>query len=109
LRNILFIISYIMAVSCSLAILFINDSEKQKMASIMAFLFLLSFFININPSERLFLKIACLVSFTMAILSAIVGIFSRKEFTRVGSIFVGVVSLGVSLLILFSYLEFNPI
>ncbi|OGP63449.1 MAG: hypothetical protein A2V65_11450 [Deltaproteobacteria bacterium RBG_13_49_15] len=109
MRNIIFILSYVMAVLSGLAVLFIRNNEKQKMAAIVAALFLLSFFVNIDPSQTLFLKIACIVAFAMAILSGVIGIFSNEEYIRIGSIVVGIVSLVVSLLILFMFLEFRPL
>ena len=95
-----------MAVFGSLAVMFIRDREKQKMASMVALIFLLAFFINIGGTRTLFLKIACLISFAISILGGIVTIFSDVEYTRIGAMIVGVVALGVSLLILFVYLEF---
>ena len=95
-----------MAVFGSLAVMFIRDREKQKMASMVALVFLLAFFINIGGSQNLFLKIACLVSFAISILGGIVTIFSNVEYTRIGAMIVGMVALGVSLLILFVYIEF---
>lgn len=97
-----------MAVFSSLVVLFIKDSEKQKMASIVAFVFLLSFFINISGAQKLFLQIACMTAFALAILSGIVTIFGNEEYTRTGSMIIGVVALGVSLVILFMFLEFRP-
>jgi hypothetical protein len=108
LRNLISVISFVMAVFSSLVVLFIKDREKQKMASIVALVFLLSFFVNISGGEKLFLQIACMTSFALAILSGIVSIFSNEEHTRIASMVIGVVALGVSLLILFTYLEFRP-
>ena len=97
-----------MAVFGSLVALFIKDREKQKMASIVALVFLLSFFINVSGAEKLFLQIACMTSFALAVLSGTVTIFSDRDYTRIGSMIIGVIALGVSLLILFAYLEFRP-
>jgi hypothetical protein len=95
-----------MAVFGSLAVMFIRDREKQKMASMVALVFLLAFFINVGGTQNLFLKIACLMAFAISILGGIVTIFSNVEYTRIGAMIVGVVALGVSLLILFTYIEF---
>ena len=95
-----------MAVFGSLAVMFIRDREKQKMASMVALAFLLAFFINIGGTQNLFLKIACLIAFAISILGGIVTIFSNVEYTRIGAMVVGMVALGVSLLILFIYIEF---
>ena len=95
-----------MAVFGSLAVMFIKDREKQKMASMVALVFLLAFFINIGGTQILFLKSACLIAFAISILGGIVTIFSKVEYTRIGAMIVGVVALGVSLLILFTYMEY---
>jgi hypothetical protein len=95
-----------MAVFGSLAVMFIRDREKQKMASMVALVFLLAFFINIGGTQNLFLKIACLIAFAISILGGIITIFSNVEYTRIGAMVVGVVALGVSLLILFTSIEF---
>ena len=95
-----------MAVFGSLAAMFIRDREKQKMASMVALVFLLAFFINIGGTQDLFLKIACLIAFALSILGGIVTIFSNTEYTRIGAMIVGVVALGVSLLLLFVYVDF---
>jgi len=42
-----------MAVFGSLAVMFIRDREKQKMASMVALVFLLAFFINIGGTQAL--------------------------------------------------------
>ena len=108
MRSLISVISYGMAVFSSLVVLFIRDREKQKMVSIVALVFLLSFFVNISGGEKLFLQIACMTSFALAILSGIVTIFGNEEHTRIASMIIGVVALGVSLVILFMYLEFRP-
>ncbi len=95
-----------MSVFGGLAVMFIKDREKQKMASMVAFVFLLAFFINIDGTQNLFLTIACLIAFAISILGGIVTIFSNEEYARIGAMIVGVVALGVSLLILFTYIEF---
>ena len=95
-----------MAVFGSLAVMFIRDREKQKMASMVALVFLLAFLINIGGTQNLFLKIACLIAFALSILGGIVTIFSNTEYTRIGAMIVGVVALGVSLLLLFVYVDF---
>ena len=105
LRNLIAIISFFMAVFGSLAVMFIRDREKQKMASMVALVFLLAFFINLGGTNNLFLKIACLIAFAISILGGIVTIFSNVEFTRIGAMIVGVVALGVCLMILFVYIE----
>jgi len=107
LRNIISIVSFIMAVFSGTVVLFIKNNDKQKMASFVAFLFLISFLINIDGAAHLFLRIACLVTFALALLSGVVSIFGKEEYRRWGAIITGIVSLGVSLLILFMYIEFQ--
>jgi hypothetical protein len=104
LRNLIAVASFIMAVFSGLTVMFIKDRDKQKWASIVAFVFLISFFINIGEAVHLFLQIACMTAFAMALLGGVVTIFSNKEHTRVGSMIIGIVSLGTSLLILFMYI-----
>jgi uncharacterized membrane protein len=94
-----------MAVFGALAVLFIKNREKQTMASIVALVFLVSFLINVRSTAQLFLQITCGITFALALLSGVVTIFSNEEYRRTGAIFTGIVSLCVSLLILFSYLE----
>ena len=96
-----------MAVIGALATIFIKERDKQTMASIVGIAFLISFFINVNKEARLFLQIACIVTFCISMLSGIVAIFSGEESKRTGAIVTGIVSLGTSLLILFSYLELS--
>ena len=103
MRNIISIVSFIMAVFSGIVVLFIKDNDKQKMASIVAILFL----INIDSTAYLFLRIACLVTFALALLSGVVSIFGKEDYRRWGAIIIGIVSLGVSLLILFMFIEFQ--
>ena len=107
MRNIISIVSFIMAVFSGTVVLFIKDNDKQKTASFVAFLFLISFLINIDGTAHLFLRIACMVAFGLALLSGAVSIFGKEEYRRWGAIITGIVSLGVSLLILFIFIEFQ--
>jgi hypothetical protein len=107
LRYFISIASFVMAVFSALVILFIRNRDKQTMASIVALVFLVSFMINVPGTARLFLQIACMTTFGLALLSGVVTIFSNEEYTRTGAIFTGIVSLCISLLILFAYLEFR--
>jgi hypothetical protein len=105
LRYFISIASYIMAVFGALAVLFIKNRDKQTMASIVALVFLVSFLINVRSTAQVFLQITCITTFALALLSGVVTIFSNEEYRRTGAIFTGIVSLCVSLWILFSYLE----
>jgi len=96
-----------MAVFGALAVLFIKNKDKQTMASIVAFVFLVSFLVNVRSADQLFLQITCITTFALALLGGIVTIFSNDEYRRSGAIFTAIVSLFVSLLILFAYLEFR--
>ena len=98
-----------MAVIGALATIFIKERDKQTMASIVGIAFLISFFINVSKEARLFLQIACIVTFCISMLSGIVAIFSGEESKRTGAIVTGIVSLGTSLLILFLYLELSQV
>lgn len=98
------VVSFIMAVFGSLAGMFLSHRDKQTMASIVAFAFLISFFLNIKNDSRLILQAACLTAFILAMLGGAVAIFSNLENKRTCAIITGVISLGTSLLILFSYL-----
>jgi len=108
MRYFISIASFIMAVFGSLAVLFIKNRDKQMMASIVALVFLVSFLINVRSADQVFLKIACISTFALALLGGSVTIFSDEEHRRTGAIFTAIVSLCVSLLILFAYLEFRP-
>jgi hypothetical protein len=102
------IISFIMAVIGALAAIFMKNRDKQTMASVVGVAFLISFFINVNKESLLLLQAACVVAFILSVVGGTVAIFSNEESTRTGAIVTGVVSLGTSLLILFSYLKFQP-
>ena len=106
-RELISIASFIMAVIGALATIFIKERDKQTMASIVGIAFLISFFINVSKEARLFLQIACIVTFCISMVSGIVSIFSGEESKRTGAIVTGIVSLGTSLLILFLYLELS--
>lgn len=102
------ILSFIMAVIGALAAIFIDNRDKQTMASIVGFAFLISFFINVSKESKLILQSACIVAFALSLTGGTMAIFSNKESKRTGAMVTGVVSLGISLLILFSYLDFDP-
>jgi hypothetical protein len=102
------IVSFIMAVIGALAAIFMKNRDKQTMASVVGVAFLISFFINVNKESLLLLQAACVVAFILSVVGGTVAIFSNEESKRTGAIVTGVVSLGTSLLILFSYLKFQP-
>jgi hypothetical protein len=107
MRYFISVASFIMAVFGAFAVLFIKNRDKQTMASIVALVFLVSFLINVRSADQVFLNITCITTFALALLSGVVTIFSNEEYKRTGAIFTGIVSLCVSLLILFAYLEFR--
>jgi hypothetical protein len=107
-RDLISVVSFIMAVVGGLAIMFHKDRDKQTMGSIVAGAFLISFFINVNKEATLVLQVACMVAFAMAVTGGVVTMFSGDEHRRIGAIVTGIVSLGTTLLILFMYLEFSP-
>ena len=102
------IVSFVMAVIGALAAVFVNNRDKQTMAAVVGVAFLVSFFINVNKDSKSVLEGACIVAFIISLIGGIVAIFSDEESKRTGAIATGVVSLGTSLLILFSYLGFQP-
>jgi peptidoglycan/LPS O-acetylase OafA/YrhL len=102
------IVSFIMAVIGALAAIFMKNRDKQTMASVVGVAFLISFFINVNKESLLLLQAACVVAFILSVVGGTVAIFSNEESKRTGAIVTGVVSLGTSLLILFSYLKLQP-
>jgi hypothetical protein len=104
-RNLISVVSFIMAVIGGLAAMFSAQRDKQTMATIVATVFLISFFINVSREARLILQGACLISFAMAVLGGGVAIFTNHDDKRTGGIITGVVALGTSLVILFLYLE----
>lgn len=103
------IVSFVMAVMGALAAIFLNHRDKQTMAAVVAVAFLVSFFINVDRDSKLILKIACIVAFLISVTGGTMAIFSNEESKRTGAMVTGIVSLGISILILFSYLEFNPL
>ena len=107
MRELIAIVSFVMAVIGALAILFIKERDKQTTASIVATAFLISFFINVSGQSLAFLQITCIIAFAISVLSGLVAIFGSEESIRTGAIVTGIVSLGTSLLILFGYLEFR--
>ena len=109
MRELISIVSFLMAVIGGLSTMFHEDRDKQTMGSIVAGVFLLSFFINVRQEPVLVLQIACMAAFAMAVTGGIVTIFSNDENRRTGAIGTGIVSLGTTLMILFMYLEFGPI
>jgi hypothetical protein len=102
------IVSFVMAVIGALAAVFINNRDKQTMAAVVGVAFLVSFFINVHKDSKSILEVACIVAFIISLIGGTVAIFSNEESKRTGAIATGVVSLGTSLLILFSYLGFHP-
>jgi hypothetical protein len=102
------VVSFVIAVIGAVCAIFIAHRDRQSMAFIVAAAFLISFLVNVNATSRLFLQMACVVAFAVSITGAMVAIFSSEESKRTSAIVTGVVSLGTSLLILFSYLNFQP-
>jgi hypothetical protein len=107
-RELIAIVSFVMAVIGGLATMFHKDRDKQTMGSIVAGAFLISFFINVSQEAKLVLQVACMVAFAMAVTGGVVTIFSNEKNRRTGAMGTGIVALGTTLLILFMYLEFRP-
>lgn len=102
------IVSFIMAVLGALSTIFLKNRDKQTMASIVSVAFLASFFINVSQESKFILQGACIIAFILSVIGGSVAIFSNEESKRTGAVITAVVSLGTSLLILFSYLKFSP-
>ena len=104
MRDFIAVVSFIMAVLGGIATTFNKHRDKQTMGSVVGIVFLISFFLLVSKEAKVILQVACLIAFTIAVAGGIVTILSNQEDTRVGAIVIGVVSLGTSLLILFTYL-----
>ena len=104
MRDFIAVVSFIMAVLGGIATMFNKHRDKQTMGSVVGIVFLISFFLLVSKEAKVILQVACLIAFTIAVAGGIVTILSNQEDTRVGAIVIGVVSLGTSLLILFTYL-----
>jgi hypothetical protein len=107
MREVISVVSFVMAAIGALATLIVEQRDKQIMASIVGMVFLLSFFINVDSKSELILRTSCVVFFSISVLGGVMAIFSNVEMRRTGSIITGIVSLGASLLILFAYIEFK--
>ncbi len=106
MRNLIAIVSFIMAVIGGLAGMFSAQRERQTMGTVVAIVFLISFFINVSKEATLTLQGACLMAFAVAVLGGGMAIFTDQEVKRTGGIITGIVALGTSLVILFLYLDF---
>ncbi len=105
MRNLIAVVSFIMAVTGGLAAMFSAYKERQTMGTIVAVVFLISFFINASREATLILEGACIVSFATAVLGGGMAILTNQDVKRTGGIITGIVALGTSLVILFLYLE----
>lgn len=106
MRNLISVVSFIMAVIGGMAAMFSTHRDRQTIATIVAIAFLISFFINVEKGARLILQGACLIAFATAVLGGGVAIFTSQDEKRTGAIVAGIVALGTSLVILFLYLDF---
>jgi hypothetical protein len=102
------VVSFIMTVLGGLAAMFSAHRERQTMGTIVAVVFLISFFINVSREATWILQGACLVAFAMAVLGGGVAILTNQDVKRTGGIITGVVSLATSLVILFLFLKVFP-
>jgi uncharacterized membrane protein len=105
-RNLISVVSFIMAVIGALAVMLTGNRDRQTMGAIVGAAFLVSFLINVSREARLLLQGACLVAFAVAILGGIMTLFTNQEDKRTGGIITGIIALGTSLFILFYYVEF---
>ena len=104
MRDFLAIVSFIMAVLGGLSAMFNRHRDKQTMGSIVGIVFLIAFFLLVDKDAKVIFQAACLISFALAVTGGIVTIRSNQQDTRVAATIIGIVSLGTSLLILFTYL-----
>jgi hypothetical protein len=104
MRDFLAIVSFIMAVLGGLSAMFNRHRDKQTMGSIVGIVFLIAFFLLVDKDAKVIFQAACLISFALAVTGGIVTIRSNQQDTRVAATITGIVSLGTSLLILFTYL-----
>jgi uncharacterized membrane protein len=106
-RDLIAIASFVLAVLGGLGVIFNKNRDKQTMAAIVGIVFLVSFFLLVTENAKFLYQMSCLVTFAIAILGGVVAMYSNEKARRDGAIITGVVSLGTSLFILFTYLEFR--
>ena len=104
MRDFIAVASFIMAVLGGLAAMFNKHQDKQTFGSIVGIVFLIAFFLLVRKDAKIILQAACLIAFAMAVAGGVVTIFSNRENTRIEAIVTGIVSLGTSLFIFFTYL-----
>ncbi len=107
MRDLIAVASFIVAVIAGLTVIFNKNRDKQTVASIVGIVFLISFFIVVTQNAMLIYQVSCLVTFAMAVLGGVFAMYSKEKNRRDGAIIAGIVSLGTSLFILFTYLEFR--
>ena len=103
MRQAFAIASFLVAVLAGLGAMLLRNRDKQTMASIVAFVFLVSFFINVTREAKFIQVLSCATSFAMAVFGGIVSVLSDDKNRRDVAVIVGIVSLGISLFILFGY------
>jgi hypothetical protein len=108
LSDIIAVVSFIMAVLGGLAAMLSAQRERQTMGTIVAVVFLISFFINVSKEATWILRGACLLAFAMAVLGGGIAILTNQDEKRTGAIVTGIVSLATSLVILFLFLKVLP-
>ncbi len=106
-RDLIAIASFIVAVIGGLTLIFNKNRDKQTMAGIVGIVFLISFFLLVTENAKRLYQVSCLVTFAMAILGGVVAMYSNEKSRRDGAMITGIVSLGTSLFIFFTYLEFH--
>lgn len=106
-RDLIAIVSFIVAVVGGLTLIFSKNRDKQTMAGIVGIVFLISFFLLVTENAKRLYQVSCLVTFAMAILGGVVAMYSNEKSRRDGAMITGIISLGTSLFIFFTYLEFH--
>jgi peptidoglycan/LPS O-acetylase OafA/YrhL len=104
MREFIAFASFAMAVLAGLAAMFLSQKDRQTMASIVAGVFLISFFLNAASQDQWMSRAACLAAFAVAVCGGVTAIFGKNEARRTPAIVVGSVALGTSLLILVLHL-----
>ena len=107
MRNLIGIVSFVVAVTSGLSVILSTNRDKQTMASIVGVVFLIFFFINVSEEAKIVHDVSCVITFAMAVLGGVIAIFSNEKNRRDGALITGIVSLGASLLILFIYQAFR--
>ncbi|WP_028319885.1 hypothetical protein [Desulfatiglans anilini] len=104
MQNLMAVLSFAMAVIGGLAAMLGRPRDRQTLAALVGFAFLISFFIHIGKEAVLILQGACLIAFALSLLGGAIAIFGRSPEARTEAITTAIVSLATSILIVYLYL-----